>query len=554
MPCGTGLLTGPAIVQPTWDTGDVGPRVSSPEFVGRGEELDAVQSTFSAVAGGRPATLLIGGEAGIGKSRLAEEIADRARAAGAVVATGVSVPIDGGLAYGPVVGILRDLGQDDGWGLVGSAATGRPAASYAAMPRLVEELAKTRLFESVLSGISARAQPSPLVLVFEDLHWADSASRELFGFLARSLADVPVLLVATYRSEALADDRSLRLWLTELGRHRRVAHLRLGGLSQDETASLLAGVLGRRPEPALASRIWARSQGNPFLAELLAAHGGAKGLPVELREMILADIEVLSSTARQLLELVATAGTAVDHRLLPPDADAAITELVEQRILAVDAHGRGYRFRQPLVREAVYETLLPGNRIRLHRTIAEMLTADPSLGPPAERAAHWWAAGDAEPALALSLQAADGAVAAMAFPEALGHLERALSALDRLPASGVDRGDLLERAADAAYIAGHGERSVALARAALEAVDQGTDPSTAARRYTLLGRNAWAAADPGGAFEAHRKAAALLPADRPSVGLARVLAEDARWLMLMSRFREAQARSHAAIAAPCTRE
>ena len=148
------------------------------------------------------------------------------------------------------------------------------------------------------------------------------------------------------------------------------------------------------------------------------------------------------------------------------------------------------------------------------------------------------------------VMAADAAEAVWAFPEALAHLEHALSALDRMPSSAVvaDRTALLAKVSEVAYMAGAPDRAVELAQAALESCDAVADPFSAARYYTLLGRHQWALGDSQAAFDAYREAAALLPKDPPSAELARILAEEGRWLMLVSRNGEAEASCREAIA------
>ena len=559
------------------DTGPMGQRQSCPAFVGRGVELHLLDDALDAMIDGRPATILVGGDAGIGKTRLVEELRERARGRGALAATGVCVPAEGGLPYAPIVGILRDVarqrGDSEGGDLLGRLADGlgfgaaEPdgrADVYSTMPRMADEMARTRLFESILAGFTDLARQTPVVLVVEDLHWADSGTAELLDFLTRNLVDSRVLIVGTYRSEELGRDHPLRARLQELGRHPRVTQLPLTGLDREEMAELIGGIVGHRPDWALLDAVLARSEGNPFFAEELTAARHSPTLSAELQGVVMTRVEGLSSATRLLLQVAATAGATADHELLTavgvlePDAlDEALAEAVDRQLLVVDPDGTGYRFRHALLREAVDASLLPGERSRLHRALATALTT-PTWRPPdasgraAELALHWWAAGEWAEAYTHSIAAADAAVAVLAFPEAFVHLEHALAALDRMPAedvpAGTDRLALLERASDAAYHGGDGQRSVDLARAAIDLIDLAADPATGARFLTLLGRNAWAIGDSDAAFDGYRRAAALIPADPPSWELARVMAEDARGLMLMSRFRDAERRCHEAIA------
>jgi DNA-binding CsgD family transcriptional regulator len=561
------------------DTDPVAHRVSCPQLIGRADELDQLGDAFDQAADGRPAVVVVGGDAGIGKTRLLTEFGCSARDRGALVATGGCIPIHGeGLPYAPITGILRDLAQQlgtaaaellgplaQGLGLdLGAGASGVPADGYPGLPHLADELARTRLFESVLACLERLAERSVIVLVFEDLQWADSASAGLIAFLTRNLGDTRVLLVGTYRNEEVGRDHHLRPWLRELARQDGVTLLALEALGHDETAQMIEGILGHPPDWTLVDAVWARSEGNAFYTEELTASRHSPSLRPELRGVIMSRVEGSSPDAQQLLEVAATAGELLDHELLVAvsglDAErlhAALAETIDRQILMVDPSQTGYRFRHALLREAVYAEILLGERRRLHRLMAEALTEDPSRcssgpeGRTAELAVHWWAAGAWPEALEASMAAADTAIALWAFPEALAHLERALSALDRIPTAaaptGTDRLELVEKTSDTAYLAGQGERSVELARQALDAVDAVSDPTRAARLHALLGRNTWSIGDSAAALGAYRQAAALLPTDAPSPALARILAEEARGLMMMSRTREAQARCHEAI-------
>jgi DNA-binding CsgD family transcriptional regulator len=477
----------------------------------------------------------------------------------------VCVPTDsGGLPYAPIVGIVRDvLSQvDTAADVVGPVARGLGIdTSGDVLP--VDAFAKTRLFESILTFVTRVANESPVVFVFEDLHWADSASAELLGYLVRNLTDAKALIIVTYRAEEVLRDHPLHGWLTELSRHPRTMQLRLSGLDRDETATLIGAILGQQPNWALADGVWARSQGNPFFAEELIAARDDPTLSPELQGVILSRVEALAKPTQQVLRVIATAGTAVSDRLVAAlgvldsaALDLALAEAVDRQILVVDASVAGYRFRHALLREAVYAAMLPGEARRLHRALATALTADPSLGASgpghrvAELAGHWWAAGEWPHALDASLAAAEAAEAVWAFREALAHLEHALSALDRLPSDGaaVDRVKLFAKVSEVAYLAGAGRRSVELAQAAIDSADVAADPFGAARYYTLLGRHLWAVGESQAAFDAYARAASLLPKDPPSVELARILAEEARWLSLASRNADAEARCHQAIA------
>src|SRR5205807_6252503 len=231
--------------------------------------------------------------------------------------------------------------------------------------------------------------------------------------------------------EDVGPDHELRPWLAELGRHARVTHLQLEGLDRDELMTMIAAILGHEPDWTVVEAVWARSQGNPFFAEELTAAGPSPSLPPELARVIMTRVEGLSKKAQQLLRVLAVAGMATEHRLLAAAADgfdadaldAALAEAVDSQVVVVDESRTGYRFRHALLHEAVDASLLPGERARLHRRLAEAITADTSLvaaGPGhrvAGLAVHWWEAGDWSAAYAASIEAAGVASALWAFPE-----------------------------------------------------------------------------------------------------------------------------------------
>ena len=545
------------------------------ELVGRAEELAALDAALDAAAAGDANTVLISGDAGIGKTRLVEEFCELARCGGAVVATGFSVPIGGsGLPYAPVVGVLRELVRQFGEDALATLFTASAAeadtssgevrwSQYSAVPHVADELAKTKNYETLLAYFTRISGQAPCVIVFEDLHWADSASTEVFGFLARNLASARVLLVGTYRSDEHELGHQLVGWVSELSRAPSVTTLRMTGLTREHVSAMIESIIGEAPGWALVDAVCGRSQGNPFFVEELTAARADPALPPQLQSLVLSRMQGLSKDARDLVRLASVLAPPVSHELLVEvyaleveALEVALDELVGRQLLVVDTTGTGYAIRHALLREVIYASMLPGERARWHRRVATVLESTPldergSRGHrAAEIAAHWWAAGVWDASLAPSLTAADAAVAVWAFPEALTHFERALAAAHRLGDEAVDpvvHASILEQAADAAYMAGACDRSVELAREAIAAADRVMDPLRVARCWALLGRNSWAIGDSELAFESYRRAAALVPADEPSAALARVLAEEARGLMLMSRFGAAERRCRDAL-------
>ncbi|HEY6707260.1 MAG TPA: AAA family ATPase [Actinomycetota bacterium] len=439
--------------------------LASPTFVGRTEELARLAAAGDRAAGGTPTTVLVGGEAGVGKTRLVGEVVAGARAAGATVLAGGCVELGGeGVPFAPLIealrGFVRDLDEPGlAWLLPGHARS--------ELARLLPELAPVagpggtdpgsvgpalsttpgpwseqgRLFELFLGLLERLGEERPAVLVVEDLHWADRSTRDLLAFLVRNLRHGRLLLLLTYRSDELHRRHPLRPFLAELDRGRRVERLELARFGPAEVAAQLAGIQGAPVPAELAERIHARSGGNAFFVEELAAAATDGELPPSLRDTLLARIELLAEPAQRVLGVAAAAGARVDHDLLAevadlpePDLLSALREAVSAQVLLVDAGDGTYGFRHALVKEAVYGELLPGERTRVHARFAGALAArdiagDP--GPAAELAWHWYAAHDLERALPAAVAAGLAAERAYAFAEAQRQFERALELWDR---------------------------------------------------------------------------------------------------------------------------
>lgn len=536
-------------------------------FVGRAEELERLGAAYEVILGGRTLTVLVSGDAGIGKSRLVEEFSDRVRLQGAVVATGMCVPGDAALPYAPVVGILRDLTRQSDAApaqeLLRTLCGGTPDEDNDAVQRTNGVFARTMLFEAILQLVLDVSQHAPFTIIVEDLQWCDAASAQLLDFLVRNLGDARVLIIGTYRGEDFDADHPLAEWLAELSRNRRTSHLTLGGLGRLELTALLVDATGTSLDPPTFENVWTRSQGNPFFAEELATAGSDASLPAALKGVALTRVRQVSQQCRDVLAVAATAGASVEHDLLevvcgPRERLADIlAEALDRRILLIEADGVTYRFRHGLLREAVYGDLLPARRRALHRDIATALAADERIGPknPVHRSAalagHWWSAEEWHAALLPSIAAAEAAAGVFAFREAYAHLEHALLAMDNVdqPPEGVTRLAVLERAAEYSYFTPGAGRAAQLAQAAVtEALAVG-DPFAAARSYIRLGRSIWGTGGAAAAFEAYRAAADVLPKGAPVREHAYVLAEEARGHMLLSHFGEGEKRAREAIAA-----
>ncbi|WP_246079840.1 helix-turn-helix transcriptional regulator [Nonomuraea mesophila] len=493
-------------------------RVVSPVFVGRDQELSELAAALDTAVEQGPAVALVTGEAGIGKSRLLAEFARSLGPAVRVVEGACTELGSDSLPYAPFVTVLRRLIRVEGV-LPGPyrqlarwfPELGRPGD---------EEGGKHQLYEEVLILVERVAADQPLVIAIEDLHWADAATRELLGFLARNLTQAGVLLAITYRQQETGDGL-LGPLLSELSRRPRTTTLRLDRLDRQGVGCQLAAILGAEPETATVRRVHERSDGNPLFVEALARTG--ERTPDSLRNLLLHGPRSLPGPARELLRIASVAGGRVGHRLLAEVAgqdevalDALLRELVDRSLLRTA--GDGYDFRHALIRHVVYEDLLPGERARLHARYAEALR---DSGAHAELAAHAYAAGNRGLALSAGYLAAGRARGTYAYEEQVRLLDQVLELWDPDVELGVDRIDVLTGAAEACMLSGDYGRGVDYASAGLAAVDERREPERAAQLLEHRGRlrhrlNATGVSDWERALE-------LLPADPDSVQRGRLL-------------------------------
>jgi tetratricopeptide (TPR) repeat protein len=555
-------------------------QVTTGRFVGRTHELARLGELLARATDGQPLLVLLGGEAGVGKTRLVEQLAAAAQEQGTRVLYGGCVPLgEEGVPFAPVVEALRGLAdQLDPAELAAVAGPARQelarllpdlawGGAAAPAPAVAAVAGQGRLFERLLGVVQRLATTAPLLLIVEDLHWADRSTRDLLAFLATSLRSGRVLVVGSFRSDELDRLHPLRRLLGELGRNRRVVRLELARFSRAELAEQLAGLLGTDPSVRLVDDVYARSGGNPFFAEelLLAGEGaGAGALPPSLREVLLARVVRLGDRTQQLLRVAAAAGSGATQPLLAAVAGiddqallAGLREAVDQQLLLPEPGSDGYVFRHALLAEAVHSELLPGERVRLHSALAGALEAGLEVeGAPASRAAriayHWSAAGDQPRALTASVAAAAAAEQAYAFAEAQLQLERALELWDQVPDAearvGMDRVGLLARCAETAYWAGDIVRAAELVRQALGLVDAARQPRRAGLLHEQLARCLGRLGDPWAGALAEQQQAVRLVAPEPSAERARVLGSLALYLERADRFAEARELAEEAIA------
>jgi DNA-binding CsgD family transcriptional regulator/tetratricopeptide (TPR) repeat protein len=484
-------------------------RGGSPVLVGRAAEMAALQAAFDAVGQGGPAALLIGGEAGVGKTRLISEFAVEARAAGARVLIGGCLEMGAdGLPFGPFTAMLRDLvreiGADELLGLLPGSdrairelarllpelAGGQPAGGSAGPPPSAGE-ARARLFEEFLTLLERLAVARPLVLVIEDAHWADRSSRDLLAFLIgyqRALANV--LIAVTFRSDELHRTHPLRPLLAELTRIDWVERTELPRLSRGQAEELAAAVLGGFPDRALTDTLYERAEGNPlFTEELLACPDGCALIPDSLADLLQQAVRRLPEDTQEVLRIASAGSGATSHPLLArvtgrteDELTTAIRPAVTGNVLVTTADG--YAFRHALIREAVHEDLLPGEHSQVHTKFALAIDADPALvgdgRADMEKAHHWYSAHNTTWALISAWQASVEACRSVAHAERLVLLARVLELWDQVPDAaeriGADHVRVLEESAIAARDAGEHKRGLAFAESALAELDERTDP------------------------------------------------------------------------------
>jgi DNA-binding CsgD family transcriptional regulator len=541
--------------------------IAASPLVGRDAELERLASLAGVPAPARDsggAAVLVGGDAGVGKTRLLGELAQRAEDAGGQVAVGHCVDLgDSPLPYLPftqIVGHLAETSPAEAAAMVryrpalrrlmppgavpAVSPGGRADTDHERSPGAPE---RTELFEAVAALMGHLAEVAPLLWVVEDVHWADRSTRELLTFLLTHHPTRPATLVISYRSDDLHRRHPLRPLLAEWSRLPGVQRLQVPPLA-DAAARRLVRNLHPGPIPASdVATIVSRADGNPFFVEELvgaSAYGNAV-LPTDLSDLLLVRLDRLDEPVRAIVRATSVAGRAVSHRLLAEvaGADEATLErhlraAVEANVL-VPAGADGYAFRHALLSEAVYNDLLPGERVRLHGAFARALAADPSLGTAADLARHARGGNDPVTAARASVEAGDAAMDQAAPDEALVQYEAALELVTQpaavsgpgtaAGATGLfDPVDLTLKASRAAVAAGHTFRAVGLVQDQLDGLGAGASPEDRARLLLSLASLALVVDTGVDIMAATTEALTLIPGDPPSALRAELLGVHAR--------------------------
>jgi DNA-binding NarL/FixJ family response regulator len=564
-------------------------------LLGREGELGVLLESLRETCAGRASAVFVTGEGGVGKTRLVTELLRVAAADGAAVLAGGGIGVGEEPPFWPVLDALRRFLREPGNERAVKVLRpfGPPLARLLRLPTLFSEPVR-RPIEGLIEGpvdrtadrtaegpvdgtepaalptmeliyevVAALADHAPVVLLVEDLHWADRSTRNLLVYLLANLSDEPVLLIATWSTEGLSGGRPLRSLLPLLRRDRRIRFVELAPLSRDAVASIVCDARQpAEPEPdeELIELVWRRSEGNPFVVEetlRAVGDGDRAALPATLRQMVLGRVDLLPDAARQVVRALAVGEEPVEHQLLAevvglPEAEllSGLQAAVHRAVVVVDAGSWGYRLRHGLIREVIGQELLPGERTSLHRRYGLALDRLSDAGDPrlaARLAHHWDFAGEVERALSATVDAARDAERLYGFAEASRHWHRAVELLGLKPSLGTDAevANLLERAAEAAHLAGEHDSAVTTLRHRVRlAAPTGLE---AARLRARLGRMLLAAGRSREAVEAYRQASALLPGEAAAAEQATVLAGYAEALLQIGDYSRSRSEAERAL-------
>jgi DNA-binding NarL/FixJ family response regulator len=546
--------------------------IAGGRLVGRRAELGLLVGLLDAAAAGSPVVALVSGDAGVGKTRLVSELSAVAGERGYTVLSGRCAELADTIPYLPLADALRDAAT-------GPSAGGPLLDALAARPVLarllpdrdgspaggdVPGLAQQQLFGAVLGMLAELAETSPVLLILEDLHWADGSTRDLVTFLSRVLHRERLAIVATYRTDDLHRRHPLRPVVTELLRLPSVTSVHLGPLESSAMAEHLTTLSTQSLDAAALGQMITRAEGNAYYAEeLLAASSAGCDLPAGLADLLLARLERLSDTGQQVMRAAAVTGRRVDDELVrqtsglaAPDYEEAVREAVAHQLLVPDGE-QGYAFRHALLREAIYADLLPGERTRLHARLAGLLDDERRLaevpGTAAELAHHSLASHDIPGAFAASICAGREAERLAAPAEAHRHYDQALSLWERVSEpeklGGIDRGELALRSALSAADSGDVGRAVHLLRRLLGLLGDDAEPALFSKASERLAYLLLDIDELDEAIAAASAAVEAMPENPPTRERARALATHARTLLSKRDMEPARSRADQARAA-----
>jgi tetratricopeptide (TPR) repeat protein len=541
-------------------------------LVGRTAELARLEAALVRAQEGHPAVALVSGEAGVGKSRLVAEFVDRARVRGATVLAGGCLELtDGGLPYGALAEALRSFAHEHGLGPLRRLAGDDLPELTLIVPELrpreqarvpvaapPDASTRPRILHSLLGLLERLTADGPALLVIEDLHWSDPSTADLLRYIARSMRRARLLVVATVRT----GEAAARPLIASLVAAPNVERLDLTPFSREELGRFLEELGGEPPGLERVDWIHGRTKGNAFLATQLLAVRDREPMPAPLRDVLLVNVDLLSPPAIEVVQTLAVAGGQARHDLIAAGSgladdrlDVALREAIAGTAVVVDADRGTYALRHDLLVDAVLDGMLPGERARLHATLAAALEREPRLAvrsAPAELARHWSAAGDDERALRSSIAAARDAETVGGLTEAWGHLQRAVAlwgSSDRAETlTDLSHEGLLVWAAQLAHLSGEVAAAVELQQRVLDGAEAVDSPEHMLL-LERLGRFRWDAGDSAGAEAAYVAAVAAASGGAATEARARVLCGYSQLLMLAARHEETEQVATEALAA-----
>jgi DNA-binding CsgD family transcriptional regulator len=491
------------------------PSKTHPLLLGRERDIAELDDALTLAMKGEPQVVVVGGDAGVGKTTLVTDLARRAEERGFSVAVGHGLDIEASISFGPVIEALTSLlGRIDD---IESRPLARRMRTLLdpATPRGAEQ---DNLLEDLRLTVLEAAACGPVLLILEDMHWADVSTRDLAVALSRTARGRLMFLISV-RTDDLHRRHPARRALAEIGRVPGGRRVELGPLDRASIAGIVASLSGKQPDPALVDSVLERSEGNPLYAEEIVA-AGPQAVPAQLSDLFLARIDALAEGPRELVRTASVDGTRVDIDTLTEVTcadqvrlDPILRDLLDANVLR---HvGDSLEFRHGLLREAVYDDLLPDERTRRHAEFAAILQVradthpEPGTGTLSRLAFHWSSAHDLPRALESSVRAGQAAMKLNAA-EQITHFQRALSLWDRVPnaetAAGRTRIELTLLLGQAARQQQDLEAWYRHTRRAVDMLEPTTDRLVASRAFSALGACAFFVSDPLGPAEAIRLA------------------------------------------------